>query len=357
MKFTVETSTLSKMLECIYPAVVKGKNKNTLVAYKSIRIKTTENGKVSMSADDGSHYVETANDAKIETVGSVGVNGKVFAQFIKTLPNTDVTMESKGATLRISCDRRIANINTVDLDAIPERWLPEYNALSYYETDGLIEALKRVAFATTDDETRFVLQTIYVHQNHVVATDGHRLALIELPMAVSGEFKIHYDLVDRFKKSLDGKMLLTRYDNRMLIINGDTKYIIPEPAHQYPNYQGVIPVKTTRSLTLKTEPVRQTLKNIKAMQDGNVKVFKVILEVNDNGCTMSFSDSSVGTIINDLDCVAKTDNIRIGFNVQYLLDALNTIEGENFTLEFQNATSPVKIIEKNLTQVVMPLRI
>jgi DNA polymerase-3 subunit beta len=233
--------------------------------------------------------------------------------------------------------------------------------------------IDRTRFAISTEETRYYLNGIYLHatkNNEVpvlraVATDGHRLARIEivLPEGAAGMPGV---IVPR-KTVLELRKLVEEGDDEVQVALGDTKIrcAIGEAAltsklidGTFPDYDRVIPTGNDKMLEVPCKEFAEAVDRVSTISTERSRAVK--LAIDRNGLTVSATSPENGTAIEELEVRYQSTPIEIGFNSRYLLDITEQIEGEAALFAMSDAASPTIVrdsADASALYVLMPMRV
>jgi DNA polymerase-3 subunit beta len=164
----------------------------------------------------------------------------------------------------------------------------------------------------------------------MVATDGHRLAKVELPGAVStGEEK---DVIVSPKALNIYRSLLTDLDavhvslaeNHITFDLGDSVVYSRLLEGPFPDYNQVMPKKNTRKLTVSRDELTDACRRVAILSSAITHQVKLVVE--DDRLTLSVKTPDVGEAVEEVTCSYNSPKMEIGYNARYLLDILRTVE-------------------------------
>lgn len=257
------------------------------------------------------------------------------------------------------------------LPSCPASDFPDFGAVTGERTAadniGLVAAFRRVRFAISTEETRYYLNGVALIEKdgkpYVAATDGHRLALLELPILPTGSAGsiIHHGTVSYLCSAkgepkavtfqTDKPRVLFEYDGltvRARLIDGT-----------FPDVFRVIPTETVPHLTCDRERLLSVLKRIFAFSADHWRGVKLTGNVG-GSLSLSAGDSESSAAEN-LD-VIQCEVFEAGYNVRYLIDALQALRGETVTLAARKgeaAGAPAILTSEgdDLKVILMPMRV
>jgi len=230
--------------------------------------------------------------------------------------------------------------------------------------------LRRTSFAVSTDETRYVLNGIYIslkdHKITMVATDGRRLALTDEEVDVNSEseadFIVPTKAINELNRLLQpkGEVELKFTENQALFnLKGENGYsvvvITKLVEGNYPNYKQVIPAETAERVPLAREELLQALRRAEIMT--SEKSNSVKMTFTKNNVTITANTPEVGEGRESIAINYKGKDMAIAFNPGYLMDPLKALEDDEVFLELTDELSPgVVKINGPFLYVIMPMR-
>jgi DNA polymerase-3 subunit beta len=231
--------------------------------------------------------------------------------------------------------------------------------------------LRKTSFAISTDESRYVLNGIYMtlkeHKLTMVATDGRRLALVDEEVELSeksqGEFIVPAKAVNELNRLLQdkGEVDIRYTDNQAAFSLKDDKgfsvLIVTKLIEgSYPNYRQVIPAETKERIALAREEFMHALRRAEIMTSD--KQNSVKLNFTKNNLAITANSPDVGEARESLAINYKGKDMAIAFNPSYVIDPLNALTTDEVFLELIDELSPgVLKINGPFLYVVMPMRL
>ena len=240
-------------------------------------------------------------------------------------------------------------------------------------SEQILEIINTTSYAISNDDTRLFLNGIFLQEINsklrAVATDGHRLSLLETDLKNSEIDTLINGIIIPRKGVFELKKIADSYPNTIIKISVDESFmylnaednyllsirLIPR---EYPKYQTVIPNKTTYKINTDKESVMNAVKRIKIManeKSNNIKFF-----LKDNEMTIMANHPSLGNAREKVNIQYTGKEMEIGFNAKYLLDTFTTLSDGDITVELNNELSPVLVKSSNQPNylgVIMPLKL
>jgi DNA polymerase-3 subunit beta len=374
MKVTVERAQLLKSLGHVYRVVER---RNTIPILANVLLRA-ERGKLTLKATDLELEVNETVAAEVSPAGSTTVPAHIIYDIVRKLPEgSQIVIEATG-------DRGVLTIRAgrsrFTLQTLPESDFPDLNAGEMTHRFKLPDAeLKRMIdkthFAAATEETRFYLNGIFLHDASAkegkadtmcaVATDGHRLAVIEMPLPAGA--KGMPGIIIPNKTVGEVQRLITGSDQEVGIELSETKirFTIGDVVltsnlidGSFPEYTRVIPKGNDKFLQIDKSEFEHAVDRVSTVSSERGRAVKLALAA--GKVTLSVNNPDSGSATEELEAEYAADPLDIGFNSRYLLDIISQIEGETAVLKLADPASPTLIEDKNVKNalyVLMPMRV
>jgi DNA polymerase-3 subunit beta len=333
-------------------------------------------GRLALSATDMDLEIVEGVAARIDRDGRTTAPAHTLYDIVRKLRDgaqveietlgerNEMVLRSGRSTFTLAC------LPPEDYPVMTSSELPNRFALTASELRTLID---RTRFAISTEETRYYLNGIFLHatkNNEVpvlrsVATDGHRLARVEivLPEGAAGMPGV---IVPR-KTVLELRKLVEEGDAEVQIALGDTKIrcAIGEAAltsklidGTFPDYDRVIPSGNDKLLEVNCKEFAEAVDRVSTISTERSRAVK--LAIDRSSLTVSANSPENGTAIEEIEVRYQSSPLEIGFNSRYLLDITEQIEGEAALFAMSDAASPTVVRDSNdpsALYVLMPMRV
>ncbi len=322
----------------------------------------------------------TGTDLEVEMVSRVAVDDaqdgettiparKLF-DIVRALPDgSKVTLSQSGEKITVQAGRSRFTLSSLPANDFPS--VDEVEAterVSVPET-ALKELIERTAFAMAQQDVRYYLNGLLFDladkRLRCVATDGHRLALCEtaLDEAVPTKRQIIVPRkgVQELQRLLEGgdrTVVLEMGRNHIRIKRDDVTFTSKLIDGRFPDYEAVIPIGADREVLIDREALRAALQRAAILS--NEKYRGVRLEMSPGLVRINAHNPEQEEAQEEVEAETRVDALAVGFNVNYLLDALSALRDEQVVLQLRDANSSALVREassERCRHVVMPLRL
>jgi DNA polymerase III subunit beta len=322
---------------------------------------------LSLTTTDLDVAVRCSVEAEISKPGATTLPARKLFSILKEVaaPDIEIEVDDRNAA-SIRCGSSFYKIMGLPEEEFPQFPKPEGEKALKLEQATLRDMLKKTGYAVSMDETRYVLNGVYLSikadKLTVVATDGRRLALIErdleVPKGTESELIVPTKAVGELQRLLGGSgdVTLSVGENQILFTLGDTILVSKLIEGTYPNFRQVIPTEAKERVQLERETLLAALHRASIL--ASEKSQSVKLNFNKNTLTITATTPEVGEAKETLSINYKGKEVTIAFNPQYLMDPLRNLDADEVFMEITDELSPgvVKVNEPFL-YVLMPMRL
>lgn len=372
MKLNIERAILLKSLGHVQSVVER---RNTIQILSNVKL-SAASGLLTLTATDMDLEVSEEVTCEVTAEGTTTVPAHTLYDIVRKLPDgalIRIDATGGGERMVLSCGRSqftLACLPTGDFPLIPVDDVAFSFRLAARDLRGLID---RTRFAISTEETRYYLNGVYVHAVtedgvdvlRAVATDGHRLASVQVPLppGCSGMPGV---IVPR-KTVTEVRKLLEDGDEDIGISLSSTKirFSIGRAVlvsklidGTFPDYQRVIPTHNEKHLDVNCKSFAAAVDRVAAISSDRSRAVK--LSVADGTLILHSSSPEHGNASEELDCRYDGDAMEIGFNSRYLLDIAEQIEGDSARFFLADPASPTIMAElgdASAIYVLMPMRV
>ncbi len=381
MKLTIERAALLKALGHVQSVVER---RNTIPILSNVLLSADGAG-LAFSATDLDMEIVDATDARVSGEGQITAPAHTLYEIVRKLPDgADVELKFMGEDPRLSVTAGRSRFN---LPVLPSGDFPQMSGdgLSdklVIESDALVRLIDKTRFAISTEETRYYLNGLYLHtvtengetKLRAVATDGHRLALAEMP-APEGAAGLPGIIVPRKTVAEARRLLDDAGENvEVRISAAKVRFEFAGGADgaeargatltskvidgAFPDYVRVIPRDNSKLVQLDTKLFANAVDRVATISAEKSRSVKLAIET--GKLTLTVRNMEAGQAVEEVEIDYEGDSFEIGFNARYLLDVCGQIGGETMELRFADPASPTLVLDpadRGVQYVLMPLRV
>ena len=330
---------------------------------------SARNNRLSITGTDLEVELVASSEASVQQAGDVTVPGRKLLDIFRALPEgVNVTMATEGERVIVRAGR-----SRFTLSSLPAAEYPVVEEISAQQTLMLPQSefrrlIEKTHFSMAQQDVRYYLNGLLVEADGVilraVATDGHRLAICEC--SLDGKADSPQQVIVPRKGVLELQRLLGSEGMLELAIGtnhiraqiGDVRFTSKLIDGRFPEYGRVIPASPTRVLEGDREMLRQALQRTAILS--NEKYRGVRLTLKPDLLTVQAHNPEQEEAEDQVEVSYQGEEVEIGFNVTYLLDALAAIDGEKVQIGLGDSNSSCLIRADGTATaryVVMPMRL
>jgi DNA polymerase-3 subunit beta len=368
MEFMVKRNSLLNELNLVQGVIEK---RSTIPILANVLLQATQRH-LTITATDLDVSICCGCPAEVATEGSTTVSARRLFDIVRLLPDeADIQcILLQNDSVKIRSGRSEYKVLGLPRENFPS--IPEAGAYSLSLPGAVLRAMiQRTMFAITQEESRYSLNgallALTPQEIRMVATDGHRLALVSRPMEVpglDGELKAlipRKTLVEIQKLIADGDLLVQfgRDENHLFFAVGEKRLVSRVLAGQFPNYEMVVPAENDKEALASTRLLTEAVRRASVMSDEKLRAIRLALSPGTFEVTASSAEA--GEARETLPVEYQGAALEIGFNPQYLLDFLLACGAESVILylkdsETQGMLRPADASEMDYKYVVMPMK-
>jgi DNA polymerase-3 subunit beta len=373
MEVTIGRPEIHQIINAVQNAVDR---KATRAVLTNILL-TAGEGQLRASGSDLELTIISKAPAQVTSPGSIAVNADIIANVVKELPEGNITLKvTEGERLEIGAGKsktRIVCVSAEEYPGLPGVGLQVGNTIAAPE---LCEMISKTVYAVSQDEGRFHLTGVLFEDVtallrtkeptlRMVATDGHRLAIVTRPvkgLALKQKALVPKKALLEVRRILEGhdKEIGIDFNERfMLIDSGTTKIASREIDGDFPDYQQALPGKASSQAILNNGEYSRALKLVSLLVSEKSK--GVRLEFNTDSLAISSSSPELGDAREVLPIQYSGKPVVIGFNARYLIDIAATLQdSDNLIIELNGEEGPGKFLregDNSYMSIVMPMRL
>jgi DNA polymerase-3 subunit beta len=371
MEFSVQREDLVRGLHLVQGVVER---RNTLPILANVLIEPAEGG-IAFSATDMEVGLRGQVTADVKKKGSLTVNARKLYEIAREVTAEQVVIRSAQAgwveVLGGRSKFRVVSLDAKDFPQLPLGAAAPAGVPLRVAAATLREMIDRTLFAVSSDETRFNLSGVYLTTGEggtmrMVATDGHRLAMVDRRVP---DARIEQGVIMSRKGLVEARKLLDEADDSDVALTVSPKdvrlslktvsFFMRLIEGEFPDYRQVIPSASKLVARANRDDFLGALRRISLLASERSRGVKLHLEK--GRLELSASNPDQGEATEDIEIAYAGEPVTVGFNARYLVDALTVhAEGDVIEIGLTDEVGPGILRgsqDPDYTYVVMPMRL
>lgn len=366
MKLICDRAALMEALNLAGGVVVSRTPKPVLTCVKL----TAADGVLTLSATDLEAALQVStNRVEVSEPGTALVPADKFIAIVRESTDATLTVETDGDETIIKGQDAEYKLLGYPVADFPE--LPAFEGEGDFELQGseLHKIVQQTSFATARENSRYAINGVLFERDgnkiHVVATDGHRLAISRGSCKTKSQAKTASAIVPGKALTLmlrlfdsDDETVRVKIADNQILFSSETALLASNLVEgNFPPYKDVVPKDGDKKATLETDPLISAFRRAQLLTNEESK--GVRMSFTSDGLTLTSRAPEMGEAEINVDVPEYSgDPVDIGFNPQYILDALKVVESDKVTMEFKAGNKPGVLRTGNeFMYVVMPVNL
>jgi len=367
MQFTMKTDELRKGVRLASGAAER---KTTAPVLQNVHLATSGKDSVEITATDLTLTTTARLTGTVAKSGGVVINAKKFSEIVGSLPDGEVTLEGlENNSVLIRCGKIECKLVGMKEDEFPRTTKPTGTRLFKVKRANLEKMISRTIFAVANDEVRrnlsgVCIDTVEGDKVRMVATDGHRLSMVEAELG--GDVDVNFSGVIVPKKGItEFKRILAEageeveiglLQNQIILSTSDVFTSTKLIEGRFPDYMQYIPKDNDKILIIDRAGFIGSLRRMKILS-GNNNVVRIKLKK--GSLTVTSDDPLSGEGREEMDASYDGPALDVALNAGFLAEALGTMDSEKVRMELQDELSAIKVVpegDSGYVYIVMPVR-
>lgn len=374
MKLTIERAALLRALSHVQSVVER---RNTIPILSNVMLDARD-GVLNLTATDMDIAIVESVPAEVSGAGATTVPAHTLYEIVRKLPEgaqIGLETDAEGNQILLNAGRarfRLGTLDTAEFPAMSDGELPHGFSLAAGDFRTLID---RTRFAISTEETRYYLNGIYLHAVsgdgdgdgvlRAVATDGHRLARVEMPLPAGAEgmpgIIVPRKTVVELRKLIEetgGEIEVALSDTKIRFAFDDAVLTSKLIDGTFPDYERVIPSGNDKTMKVDRKSFADAVDLVATIATEKSRAIK--LSIAKGNLALSATSPDAGSAEEELDANYDGEALSIGFNSRYLLDIAQQIEGDTARFELSDPGSPMIVRDaddESALYVLMPMRV
>jgi len=372
MRLLIEKSELLRALGHVTSVVER---RTTIPILSNVMLSADMNG-LEVKGTDLEREVTESAPAEVSEPGGTTVAAHILHDIVRKLPDgSKVELASEGEEQRLSLTARRSRfyLPMLAADDFPDLAAGEMPHAFQVPTLDLKRLIDKSRFAISTEETRYYLNGIYLHAAETdgqamlraVATDGHRLAQVEIPAPEGCEGMpgiivprktVHE--VHRLIEDTENPVEIALSDSKIQFVTGPVVITSKLIDGSFPDYNRVIPQGNDKTMTVAKELFATAVDRVSTVSTDRGRAIKLSLD-NDH-LALAVYNPDGGSATEEIAIDYGAEALEIGFNARYLLDIAAQLESETACFRLADPGSPTIITDEgdpSALYVLMPMRV
>ncbi|MDZ7789003.1 MAG: DNA polymerase III subunit beta [Xanthomonadales bacterium] len=365
MKFSIPRETLLAPISQVVNVVER---RQTLPVLANFLIEAVDEG-LRITGTDMEVEIIARAQAEVAQTGAITVPARKLVDICRALPEgVQMNVQLNEDKLAVHAGRSRFSLATLPASEFPSSDQAETQQVYELNQGRLRWLLEKTSFAMAQQDVRHYLNGLLLEfregQLRAVATDGHRLALAETEAEINGDAR---SVIVPRKGVMELNRILEDIDEPLKIMLGqgflrvDRERIVMTTKlidGRFPDYEAVIPLLSEQPMKVDRDEFMHALQRAAILS--NEKYRGVRLEMLPDTLRIVAHNPQQEEATEEIEAEHSFDKLKVGFNVNYVMDALSSMEGEKVSISLKDANSSCLITDPDseaVRQVVMPLKL
>ena len=339
MKLTITREQLQEGLVAVAASVPA---KTTLPILSNILLEATKDG-IRLSGTDLDISVSTTVPASIDQEGAITLPARKLVEIVRELPTAAIRLTASGEQrVTIECGR-----SRFRLLGLPREEFPAFPSVKFdggwrTSSNELQKLISHVAFAASTEESRPILNGVLwelrPERMRMVATNGHRLARMDVPAtsgAAQADMIVPPKALEQIRRlfGTDDTVEIARSENHLGFRSASTQIFTRLIEGPYPNYEQVIPRENDKVATADRSALSSALRRMSIVASD--QTHRIRMAFANGSCKLSVQTPDLGEAQEEVSVSYEGDPLEIGFNASYLLEILKYIPTDEVRMTFK----------------------
>lgn len=372
MRLVIERGELLRALGHVTSVVER---RTTIPILSNVMLKASS-GALEFKATDLEREVIEAVPAEVSQPGAVTVPAHMLHDIVRKLPDgaeVEIKRDAEKERLSITAGQARFSLQTLPADDFPDLAAGELGHEFEVASADLKRLIDKTRFAISTEETRYYLNGIYLHMAQsagkpmlrAVATDGHRLAQVELPLPVGADGMpgviVPRKTVHELQRLIEDSAAAVKIgvsQSKIRFEIGTVTLTSKLIDGTFPDYGRVIPQSNDKSMKVTNAEFMSAVDRVSTIASERGRAVK--LSIGKDKLVLSVNNPEGGSAVEEIGVDYASTPLEIGFNARYLLDIASQLEGEEARFLLADAGSPTMVkdaSDDSALYVLMPMRV
>jgi DNA polymerase-3 subunit beta len=343
--------------------------RKTTIPVLSHILLTARKDRLHLAATDLDVSLTSGCEADVKEEGAIAVQAKKFLEIIRAVMGDEVVLvQEEPRVLSIRAGRSRFKVHGLAAEDFPSLPAVDEKRAVLIPFQNFRRMISKVLFAVSAEESRFQLNGALLKLKagslEMVATDGHRLALVEDRLEASAE----EDSVLVPRKALqelqriegEGNLSYRRGEHHLSFQLGRRELICRILEGTFPDYERVIAKDNDKKILFDRKPLADAVQRVALLTGDRARAVR--LQFGSDQMVISAANPDLGEAIEEVPCAYEGPEFRLGINPDYLSQFLSAVDTERVRLELKDENTqcvgwPVDGSDERYLCVIMPMRI
>ncbi len=338
MKFTITREKLHEGLGAVAASIP---SKTTLPVLSNILVEATKDG-LRLSGTDLDIAVSTIIPAQVDQEGATTLPARKLVEIVRELPSAAIRFTGSGEQrVQIECGRSRFKLLGLSRDEFPAFPAVKFDGAWKVAAKELQKLIGHVAFAASTEESRPILNGVLWElrsdRMRMVATNGHRLARMDVPLKGSSQADLIVPpkALEQIRRLYgpDEEIEIARSDNHLGFRSSGTQVYTRLIEGPYPNYEQVIPRENDKIMTADKAALAAALRRMSIVASD--QTHRIRMAFANGTCKLSVTTPDLGEAQEEMTVAYEGDPLEIGFNAAYVLEVLKYMPTDEVRMSFK----------------------
>ncbi len=340
MKFTITRDNLQEGLVAVAAAVP---TKTTLPVLSNILVEAVKDG-LRLSGTDLDIAVATTVAASVDQEGAITLPAKKLVEIVRELPSAGIRIAGSGEQrVSLECGHSRFKLLGLSREEFPAFPAVKFDQSWKVKSGDLQKLISHVAFAASTEESRPILNGVLwelrTDRMRMVATNGHRLARMDVPLAgataTSADLIVPPKALEQIRRlfGAEDEIEIGRSENHLGFRSDSTQVYTRLIEGPYPNYEQVIPRENDKVVTADRSALTAALRRMSTVASD--QTHRIRMAFASGTCKLSVQTPDLGEAQEELAVTYEGDTLEIGFNATYMLEILKFMPTDEVRMTFK----------------------
>ena len=339
MRFKIEKNELQRGISVVQNVI---SSKAPVASLSCVKVDARE-GRVTFTGTDLKVTAELSLPADVTEDGTVSLHAPSLSDVVHELPDVEIDVATSDMSVMIECGDVLFKLHTSPVEDFPEIPEPETDVEFLIDSKHLIDALSRVEFSISRDQSRYILTGALISVSgdtlRTVSTDGRRMSVatsvLDTPLDVEYSAVIPHKTVQELLRVLESGagVRIKAGKNRVTFVVDGLRIISTVLEGRYPDYNQIVPKEYNKEIVFDKTALTSAVRRIAAVATRNYKCVR--LQFRENAAMLTGATPEVGEGREEMAIEYAGDEVEVAFNPDYVLDVIKVVTTDKVVLRLR----------------------